>query len=345
MQCGSILGGAAACLLYLRSLSHFELAFFEEQCRFVEHYPIMLKRLLLGYSGLLCTVVPFGIVLPKWILKRWKHSAMSAMIAPSLRALAFAAASLWLVYGAPRLSALHFEWECPVFSCSGVVLSPEDSQRTVFIPDFIDYNGRERALCSKDYGTEKAPDFAPIIVESVEHLQEIVLDAHRRRRSVRVVGAGFSSPLARFNPSYDRNITWISLQNPSFQQFRIITAGSTEGSDSTNSTTRPLVIAGAALSVGGNIHQNITWGESLLGRLAENRLAMPNVPGSVVQQLGSLLLTNSNGGSTVHAFDDAVLGLRFVNGRGELREVWRNSTETSEQGMGIATVFLYASFF
>jgi hypothetical protein len=91
MQLGSLFGGAIACMLSVRGLERFELAFLEEECHFADYHLLMFARLAFGYAGIAFTLVPFGFVLPAALVRRDQRAA-----AAIVRFAAFAAGSIWI---------------------------------------------------------------------------------------------------------------------------------------------------------------------------------------------------------------------------------------------------------
>lgn len=174
-------------------------------------------------------------------------------------------------------------------------------------------------MCVTDYGEWFSKDFVPVLIESVDHLQNVTQDARVAKRSIRVIGAGRGGGWVQFAPSYDPNVIWISLDGMSgrFRGFNLVQDGD----------LLPRVVAGAAIYLGANPERNATWNDSLVAQLSQHSLALPNLVGSLFQQLGSVVLTNSEGGSSRYSMSDAVIGLRFVNGLGELAEVWRGDDD------------------
>jgi hypothetical protein len=105
-----------------------------------------------------------------------------------------------------------------------------------------------------------------------------------------VIGAGRGGGWVQFAPSYDPNVIWISLDGASgrFRGFELMQDGDSS----------PRVVAGAAIFLGANPERNATWSDSLLAQLSQHSLALPNLGGGINQQLGSAVLTNTEGGSS-----------------------------------------------
>ncbi len=67
------------------------------------------------------------------------------------------------------------------------------------------------------------------------------------------------------------------------------------------------------------------WINSLLYQIDQAGFAVPDLGGIIHQTVGGFLSTGSAGGSIQHAFDDQVIGIRLIDGTGEIREFTRES--------------------
>jgi D-arabinono-1,4-lactone oxidase len=73
-----------------------------------------------------------------------------------------------------------------------------------------------------------------------------------------------------------------------------------------------------------------TWASSLLAQLDERGWALPDLGGVTHQTIAGFLLTGSCGGTVQHAFEDAVVALRIVDGTGHVRELVRGRDDLFE---------------
>jgi len=70
---------------------------------------------------------------------------------------------------------------------------------------------------------------------------------------------------------------------------------------------------------------NVQWNQTLLHKMHKDGFSFHNLPGIVHQTLGGAISSGSEGGSR-RSFEKQIIGLRLVDGLGNLRTVWRNST-------------------
>ncbi len=66
-----------------------------------------------------------------------------------------------------------------------------------------------------------------------------------------------------------------------------------------------------------------SWESSLLAKLEARGWALPDLGGVTHQTVAGFLMTGSCGGTVAHAFEDAVVGFRFIDGSGRVHDVER----------------------
>jgi hypothetical protein len=135
---------------------------------------------------------------------------------------------------------------------------------------------------------------------------ELVQLARREGRSLRVHGAGHSVAPA------------IGSSEAGGLELRL------DALDAVHFPSESRVRVGAGCRMGGDpsvSHGFASREHSLAAALARRGRALPNVAGIMRQTLAGFLATGSSGGSTQHDLGGCVRGLRFVDGRGELREI------------------------
>jgi FAD/FMN-containing dehydrogenase len=69
---------------------------------------------------------------------------------------------------------------------------------------------------------------------------------------------------------------------------------------------------------------NATWARSLLAQLDARGWALPDLGGVTQQTVAGFFSTGSSGGSTRHAIEDALVRLRFIDGRARVHEIGRD---------------------
>ncbi len=67
-----------------------------------------------------------------------------------------------------------------------------------------------------------------------------------------------------------------------------------------------------------------TWERSLLARLDAHGWALPDLGGVTHQTVAGFFSTGSSGGSTRHAIEDALVAIRFIDGRARVHDVGRD---------------------
>lgn len=64
-----------------------------------------------------------------------------------------------------------------------------------------------------------------------------------------------------------------------------------------------------------------TWENSLFHRLEQEKLALPDTGGIIHQTVGGFLSTGSSGGSLRHSVGNAIIGIRLVDGTGQIHDL------------------------
>ena len=286
-----------------------------EECHWEHILSHSLPRTLFGYTIFIFILFPLTFVLPKILSHR-------AALSYVLKCTGAFFIGWWTVYGCPKLADIALNASCPLHP--PLVASP-------MLRMEVDQLKNECHL--ERYTVHSAPPllaghtslFRPT---SIEELQEFVRKQDPQTTVLRVFGAGHSQLFEQqfefqqaTSPS--KKIVYIHLASPVFTKYQVLSIGE----DGVNQ--RILIDAGAGLHMGENKHMNISWQDSLLYKMAQDNLAFDNLPGVVHQTLGGVISTGTEGGS-FHSFSKHIVGLRLVDGRGNLRMLWRNATENLE---------------
>jgi hypothetical protein len=163
------------------------------------------------------------------------------------------------------------------------------------------------------------------VMESVAQLQKEVRDAVARRSKIRVVAMSMSPQLQRetLAAHADPSVRFLTLHNSTrFTRYRM----------EQDAAGTKWVTAGAAIQLGkAPSEETDVQSVAHLGELLwADGLSMPNQVGSMVPSLGGVLLVGGDGGSLSHQMSSMVWGMRFVDGTGALRELWRNDTSSDD---------------
>jgi len=172
-----------------------------------------------------------------------------------------------------------------------------------------------------------ALDASPAIEpQSILELQILVRNAAMNGTHLRVVGSAHSQLLVQAHPhdvlfAPAETVRFVRLSAPVFNYYEVLPEAPPAG-------TAALVRVGAGMQVGQDVVRRVpaSWSDTLVSRLWDDGFALPNLPGVIVQTVGGLVASGSDGGSFRHSLPNALQSIRFVNGRGEMREVWVNDT-------------------
>ena len=312
IQIWSLTGGLVAASM---AMEDYRLRFVLEACHWEHILPYSLPRTLLGYTVLIFLLFPFTFVLPKIFSRRYILSFV-------LKCTGAFFIGWWALYGCPKLADIALNASCPLhppLTASPMIRMEVDQLKNKC---HLNQYTPHRTLPLLDDHTNL---FRPT---SIEELQAFVRKQDSRTTVLRVFGSGHSQLFEQqfeFHPttSSTKKIVYIQLSAPAFTKYQILSIGED------NVDRRILIEAGAGLHVGENKYMNISRQDSLLYKMAQDNLSFDNVPTIVHQTLGSVISTGSEGGS-FHSFFKQVVGLRLVDGRGDLHMLWRNATENLE---------------
>eukprot|EP00698_Gefionella_okellyi_P000671 TRINITY_DN105_c0_g1_i1.p1 TRINITY_DN105_c0_g1~~TRINITY_DN105_c0_g1_i1.p1 ORF type:complete len:959 (-),score=188.22 TRINITY_DN105_c0_g1_i1:34-2910(-) len=262
-----------------------------------------LLRAVGGLLFILLVNLPGLFVLPSLIASANCTSRRRVFAAFLVKMFFCATFAAWSWYIWPRIAAQHYGLQCKYTTVLDHPPPMDQMNPTCklqrFPPQF-------HALAQ--HGAEIE------VMQSVEQLRATIVQAAGQKRKLRVVGAGHSQQFAHEQQS---NTTFIALNSAPFKHYRLV-----------HDDNGPLVYVGAGLSLSANPDTATGWDDCLLVQLWRDGLALANVPGVVVQSVGGLLSTSSDGGSLSRSIFSSVQGIKFVNGRGEIHFAWRNDTNT-----------------
>jgi hypothetical protein len=183
--------------------------------------------------------------------------------------------------------------------------------------------------------------------KSEEQIRQLILRANEEHLQVRVRGAGHSIKYAIYTDSFEkepsRSIEMMLDQlnfEDSDQKVKIdkdkqevrVKGGCHLGED-------PYDITGVSSLV-----------NSLLYQLDQQGFAVPDLGGIIHQTVGGFLATGSSGGSLMGSFGEQLIGLRMVNGRGEILDLRKDRPSDSDLffaagvSMGLFGVITEATF-
>lgn len=145
---------------------------------------------------------------------------------------------------------------------------------------------------------------------SEEEIVALVRRARHEGRQLRVRGSAHSVPAAIRTDEPGRHIDVMldRYRAVTFDDARLrvtVQAGCNLGEDPRDPT------------------RSATWEASLLAKLDARGWALPDLGGVTHQTVAGFLMTGSCGGTVTHAFDDAVVGFRLVDGTGRVHELAR----------------------
>eukprot|EP00978_Attheya_sp_CCMP212_P030583 scaffold112851_cov35-Attheya_sp.AAC.2 len=307
-----LLGGSVGYALAVHGLRTLQLSFLEEDCSLENDFFPGLTRIGLGFAG---SLLLFALL----FLTPTKIASNHA-----LQAAVFTLAPMWVVYGCPFL-AQAIGASCSVFSCSVSSLGAGASWPSGWQPYVNEDSYTISSPCMIGTKIKRIHQTArPLKMESIAEIQGVIHAAAMKHHHVRVVGAGHSSPSAPLHSS--PNTTYITLVNPPFQFYEKLDINV---STVTVNTKTSLVRVGAGIFMGDNTEFKSPLHESLVYKLWQDGLALSDLAGVALQTLGGFISTGSNGGSSKFSLYDNLYGFKWVNGKGELREAWRNDTDSS----------------
>lgn len=167
-------------------------------------------------------------------------------------------------------------------------------------------------------------------VTSLSELQAHIRKASSKGELVRVVGGGHSQMLTEYlsrradgiTPPRQRVVRYLSLDHEAFSGYHLHPIK--------GNSTRRRVTVGAGMYAGQSPERGVPWDASLTGRLWQDGLALPNVPGVLFQTVAGLFLSPSDGGSSAYSISDALVEMRYVDARGNIQCVSRE--DTSDDG-------------
>eukprot|EP01084_Bolivina_argentea_P266511 452049_1 len=308
MQIMYMSGACIACAMSIRELREGKLRFLEENCWQYGELSVMVLRCVLGLIGIF---IIYTFV--------------------TVRKLSFWIMGLWLFYLLPKVAYEYVGLECPIYACdvnisSGYydVISGNFTPYTDALTGFQIYS-----QCLDNVSTiYNYPNFDQQYANSlkpqnVSHLQEIILNAATENSyKLRARGAYQSTPsILHFKDPNIENIEFVSLEH--FQHYEIIRPSE----DELEYDGQVLVVVGAGMCIGLNNEIYCKkWNDTLVSKLWKDGYAIQTVAGTLVQTVGGLFSTDSKGGSIYHKNDEIIRGFKYVNGKGEKREVWRNDT-------------------
>lgn len=183
--------------------------------------------------------------------------------------------------------------------------------------------------------------------DSEEQIRELILQANERHLQVRVRGSGHSIKYAIYTDSFEKE--------PSHSIEMMLDQLNFEGSDQKVSIDKVKkevrVKAGCHL---GEDPYDITGVSSLVNgllyQLDQEGFAVPDLGGIIHQTVGGFLATGSSGGSLMGSFGEQLIGLRIVNGRGEILDLRKDRPADSDLffaagvSMGLFGVITEATF-
>ncbi|UJR19193.1 hypothetical protein I4U23_022323 [Adineta vaga] len=311
-QIWSLTGGLIGASM---AMEDYRLRFALEECHWEHILPYSLSRTLLGYTIFIFLLFPFTFVLPKILSQRYVLSYVLKCTGAFL-------IGWWAVYGCPKSADIALNASCPLHPplvASPMLRMEVDQLKNVCHLEQYTVHSKPPSLAG--YTSLFRPT-------SIEELQEFVRKQDPQTTVLRVFGAGHSQLFEQqfeFHQatSSSKKIVYIHLSSPVFTKYQVHSVGE----DDVNQ--RILIDAGAGLHMGENKYMNISWQDSLLYKMAQDNLAFDNLPGVIHQTLGGVISTGTEGGS-FHSFSKQIVGLRLVDGRGNLRMLWRNATENLE---------------
>ena len=216
----------------------------------------------------------------------------------------------WCNFGGPASAFRLFGLECPILpSCEGVEVIPETA--SIECPTRFEFD-----TCSPENGWTPS---------SVSELQGMILKARSQNLKIRVRGACLSTPGASHDSAYyktmdeGRDVINLYMTHMHFANYGVI-----------DEDTEPLIVAGAGITMGRNPRLGRTWDDSLMKQMWDDGYAVEDSVGVSQVTLGGYLTTGAAGATIKHTIASNVIGLRFINGRGEKVEVWRNATDTTK---------------
>lgn len=166
---------------------------------------------------------------------------------------------------------------------------------------------------------------------SEEELRELVKNARRSGRALRVMGSGHSVARVIHSDAFpeqhserlsDRRAIDVLLDGYARVVFEDLATG------------RITVQAGMHLGPSPNDPGSLE--NNLASYLRARGLALPDLGGITHQSVGGFVSTGSAGGSLRYAFGDAVLAIRFVNGRGEVHTAYRDRDPELFQAVAVS---------
>eukprot|EP00698_Gefionella_okellyi_P002146 TRINITY_DN11995_c0_g3_i1.p1 TRINITY_DN11995_c0_g3~~TRINITY_DN11995_c0_g3_i1.p1 ORF type:complete len:968 (+),score=185.54 TRINITY_DN11995_c0_g3_i1:73-2976(+) len=307
----NVAGGIVAAAFGIHDVS---LRFFHEQCSMADFLNgNTFWRAAIGTVGT-SLIVMFGcILLPKLLSGptpapgQKSKTARSRLIASSLCRIVFALlCTFWTFYLWPKIASDRYGLVCKFTTALDDPLPAESSlnPQCVLAP----FPPRTHGL--PKHGAEI------VTVESLSHLRTLIQHATTRGGVIRTVGAAHSQQLYQATHG---NTTYIALDSAAFRQYRV----------ESHPDGRKWVYAGAGMSLGAANHATSSWNDSLLVRLWNDGLALPNLPGILRQTVGGAISTGSEGGSLHHSIYSTLRGIQFMNGQGVLQWAWRNDTDNT----------------
>ncbi|KAF8451470.1 hypothetical protein BDZ91DRAFT_853355 [Kalaharituber pfeilii] len=159
--------------------------------------------------------------------------------------------------------------------------------------------------------------------ENEQEVQDIVKKALKTNKIVRVVGSRHSVAA-----SIDDSTSSVLLSIKKLRSIHI---------------TPPTSNAPARVTVGGGCHlgkdpqdSSSTLENSLLHTINAAGYALPDLGGISHQTVAGFLMTSSAGGSLEDGLHDCVVGLRFVNGLGDIKEYTKDSNDPEFYAAGVS---------
>jgi hypothetical protein len=158
---------------------------------------------------------------------------------------------------------------------------------------------------------------------SVEDVRALILEARMRGVNLRVRGSGHSVPASIRSDRPSSCGPGASGMDVMLDRMRAVVI--TPEHDGASA----IVQVGAGCNIGLDPHDpsgTSTWENSLNVQLHRAGWALRAMGGISHQTVAGFLMTGSAGGSTQHSLADTVLGLRFVDGHGEIHDVCSSDT-------------------